>query len=126
MDIGSFSTSRRGGLSAAEIREIEVHRAKDRPTPWQALSAMYGCSVADLQALFAPKGDNDNAVAAPATKEREPQRRGANLWTPHALHLLKLAVEYGQTAEQIAEMIGCSRTTVNSKITDLGLKRGAA
>lgn len=52
---GLFATSRRGGLSNEEIREIEAHRAKDRPTPWPALAKRYGRCEADLRAYFAPK-----------------------------------------------------------------------
>lgn len=50
---GDFATSRRGGLTREEIREIEAHRGRPRPTPWQALSERYGRSVSDLKALFA-------------------------------------------------------------------------
>lgn len=55
---GTFATARRGGLTAAEIREIEAHRARERPTPWQALARRYGRSEADIKALFI-KPDND-------------------------------------------------------------------
>lgn len=51
---GDFATSRRGGLTATEIHEIEAHRAKERPTPWSALARRYGRCEADIRALFAP------------------------------------------------------------------------
>lgn len=56
---GEFATARRGGLTPAEIREIEAHRAKDRPTPWRALARRYGRPEADIKALFI-KPDNDD------------------------------------------------------------------
>lgn len=51
---GLFATSRKGALSAAEIREIEAHRAKPRPTPWSALARRYGRCEADIRAYFIP------------------------------------------------------------------------
>lgn len=63
-EAGLFATSRRGGLSVAEIREIEAHRAKDRPTPWQALAQRYGRPETEIRDLFR-KPDNDDE-AAPA------------------------------------------------------------
>lgn len=52
---GLFATARKGALSNDEIREIEAHRATDRPTPWSALAKRYGRCEADLRAHFAPK-----------------------------------------------------------------------
>lgn len=51
---GLFATSRKGGLSAIEVREIEAHRSKLRPTPWSALARQYGRCEADLRAHFIP------------------------------------------------------------------------
>lgn len=51
---GLFATSRKGGLSACEIREIEAHRAKARPTPWSALARQYGRCESDIRAHFIP------------------------------------------------------------------------
>lgn len=51
---GLFATARKGGLSPAEVREIEAHRAKARPTPWSALARQYGRCEADLRAHFIP------------------------------------------------------------------------
>ena len=62
---GEFATARRGGLTSVEIREIEAHRAKDRPTPWQALARRYGRPESDIKALFI-KPDNDDKAMPPA------------------------------------------------------------
>lgn len=51
---GSFAGQRRGGITQAEIHEIEAHRAKERPTPWSALARRYGRCEADLRAMFEP------------------------------------------------------------------------
>lgn len=50
----TFAMSLRGGISQAEINEIEAHRAKERPTPWSALARRYGRCEADLRAMFEP------------------------------------------------------------------------
>lgn len=59
---GLFATSKRGGLTGEEIREIEAHRCRDRPTPWQALAVRYGRCEADIKALFEADNDNTSAV----------------------------------------------------------------
>lgn len=52
---GSFATSRRGGLDQTQIREIEAHRMRLRPTPWSALAKRYGVCELDIRALFAER-----------------------------------------------------------------------
>ena len=52
-DIGVFATSRRGTLSTEQIHEIAAHRARDRPTPWQALAKRYGVPEATIRHLLA-------------------------------------------------------------------------
>ena len=52
MQTVSFATSRRGGLTPDEIHQIEAHRNRDRPTPWQALAARFGRPVATIQAVI--------------------------------------------------------------------------
>ncbi len=126
-DLGTFSTARRGGLSPAEIREIEAHRSKERPTPWQALAAMYGRSVADIQGLF-HGGANDNAPQVkeePAPEPKAPRLRGDALWTRHNLQLLRLATEAGYGSDKIAGMVGCSPGAVRAKRIALGISKGA-
>lgn len=51
---GLFATARKGALTTAEVREIEAHRAKERPTPWSALAKRYGRCEADIRAYFTP------------------------------------------------------------------------
>lgn len=128
-ELGSYATSRRGGLSSAEMREIRAHRAKARPTPWQALASMYGRPVAEIQALFGPAA-NDNASPAvaetSAPEPKAPRLRGDALWTKHNLQLLRLATEAGYTSDKIAAMVGCSPGAVRAKRVALGISKGAA
>lgn len=49
---GSFATGRRRGLTGEELREIEAHRARERPTSWQNLALRYGRCEADLRDLY--------------------------------------------------------------------------
>lgn len=51
-DAGLFATARRGGLTRDQVHEIEAHRARDRPTPFQALAARYGVPEMEIRALF--------------------------------------------------------------------------
>lgn len=66
---GGFATCRRGGMTAAEMDLLHAHRRRERPTPWQALSAMFGRPVETLMAVHAagrvipraPAAANDDA-----------------------------------------------------------------
>jgi len=78
---GAFATSKRGGFTSEEIREIKAHRAKERPTPWAALARRFGRCEADIRALFAPvevatKPALDKLPARHATGRKPPA------WTP--------------------------------------------
>lgn len=70
-------------LSHEDMRQIEAHRAKERPTPWAHLARRYAVNEIDLRQLF--EGANDNAlpVATPpqdvaAANERDERFRA--LW----------------------------------------------
>lgn len=77
---GAFATAQRGGLTQAEINEIQAHRNRDRPTPWSALAKRYGRCEADIRALFDPKPENDNKPL-PVAKTRETRDEAfARMW----------------------------------------------
>lgn len=88
---GSFATCRRGGLTGEEIREIEAHRSKDRPTPWQALAARYGRPVEDIKAAVGqlPEPVTDLWPFGEATDDVKAVIRSVAL--RHALTLEQLA-----------------------------------
>lgn len=107
---GLFATSRRGGLTAEEIREIEAHRAKDRPTPWAALARRYGRCEADIRALYAepePPAPVDNArVNFP--------------WEDH--HVAYLLARYNiDGPDAVASVLGCTPTAATGKAHRLGI-----
>lgn len=54
-------------LSAEDMRQIEAHRHRDRPTPWPHLAVRFGVNEIDLRRLFEPKNDN---VAEPMPTPR--------------------------------------------------------
>lgn len=56
-------------LCLEDMRQIEAHRAKDRPTPWAHLAARYGVNEIDLRTMFSA---NDN-LRQPAPPEDEPR-----------------------------------------------------
>jgi hypothetical protein len=115
---GCFATSRRGGLSYEEIRQIEAHRAKERPTSFQNLAQMYGQPVAVLQGLF---------QAAPPKEEPAPEvaNDGDFQWTERADKLLRLAYgEMASSAADVAKMIGCTKAAVIGRAYRLGVKHG--
>lgn len=120
--VGAFATARRGGLSYEEMRQIEAHRAKDRPTPWQALAAMYGRPVDALKALFEPKEPQAPAPAPPPG----PQDASSKFeWTERTDKLLRVAYgEFGSSAADVAKMIGCTKAAVIGRAYRLGIKHG--
>lgn len=61
-------------LSGEDRRQIEAHRAKDRPTPWAHLALRYGVNEIDLRKIFEPAANDDAplpvAVVAPPAPAR--------------------------------------------------------
>lgn len=116
MSAGLFATSRRGGLTMVEIREIEAHRNRDRPTPWQALASRYGRPVEDIQAvIFTPR---------PAP-EPEPEPVQEFVWDECAVRRLwVMFIDLDLSAAQVAASLGCTREAIIGKANRLGLKKG--
>lgn len=114
---GQFATSRRGGLTRDQIREIEAHRAKDRPTPWQALSNRYGRTVSDLQAavdktpIYAPALIEPVDIA-PAQWSEEDERR-----------LRVMFIDLDLPATAVAAALGRTRESIIGKARTMGLKK---
>lgn len=118
---GVFATARRGGLTLAQVNEIKAHRAKSRPTPFQALAAIYGCAEVDIRALVEVEA---SASTAPPPPPPPQSIRGERFWDQNALALLRLAYcDVGHSTLTIANMLGCSRTRVDLKVKDMGLVR---
>lgn len=118
---GRFAGScRKGPLTADEIIEIEAHRAKARPTPWQALAAQYGRPVADLQALMGaprPSGiirEVDSEPTAPPVRVRDRTAK-------HDARI-KTLWENGVGVNDICRTLGIGQTTLNTCRLRLGLK----
>lgn len=96
MDAGLFATSRRGGLTMTEMREIEAHRSRDRPTPWQALANRYGRSVEEVKAVLHPPVAKD---------EPEPV---SSTWGEEDLYRLAVMInDLKFSPEQIAAAMQC-------------------
>lgn len=96
MSAGLFATSRRGGLTMSEMREIEAHRSRDRPTPWQALAARYGRSVQEIK-----------AVVHPPMPEHEPEAVSATWGEEDLFRLSVMLNELKFSPEQVAAAMGC-------------------
>lgn len=109
---GRFATTRRGGLTAPEIREIEAHRAKERPTPWSALAKRYGRCETDLRAAF----------AQPEPEPEQDARSG--VWSPEDVTLLRLLfIDKGKTVGEIVKIIDRDESSIKSKLRNMGLAR---
>lgn len=54
---GLFATSRRGGLTAEELRMVEALRARERPVSWQNIAARMGRCEADVRASIEGRSD---------------------------------------------------------------------
>lgn len=127
---GEFATARRGGLTEVEIREIEAHRLKDRPTPWNALARRYGRCEADLRAVFDPPVALPVAIppkivppqaAAPVVRNKT--GRKVTFWSDARVALLVQHYIYGDaTAAQMATILGTTRGAITSKASAFGGK----
>lgn len=63
---GDYATSRRGGLTQAEINMAEALRAGPRPVSFQNIAARFGRSVEDVRRHVDPKPSAPVAEASPA------------------------------------------------------------
>jgi hypothetical protein len=125
MQTVSFATSRRGGLTADEVHEIQAHRHRDRPTPWQALAARYGRPVATIQAVFyapRPTGHvrtDDDAPPPPPHNIPIAER------TPQHDDLVRALWQGGIGVREICNTLNISQTTLTLIRKRLGLKARA-
>ena len=100
-------------LGYHELREIEAHRAKDRPTPWPHLAARYGVNETDLRALF--ERANDGAPKAPPPPSpRQPASRDDRF---------RAMWEAGVPNLEIMTALRLSAQTVSNIRDRLGLKK---
>lgn len=119
---GLFATARRGGLTNAEIFEIEAHRKRERPTPWQALAQRYGLSEIDLRAAFEPRTSPAPEPEPEPVPERDPKRLGKKAFYDEPLHitLYQLAAEKVISRHEAARRIGCDVKAVGRGIVRHG------
>lgn len=92
--VGSFSTARRGGLPMEIVRQIEAHRAKERPTPRQALAKRYAVAEVTLRQMF------EALEPTPQPAEDPTDVRLRDLWTR------------GVRSDDICSELGISRSTL--------------
>jgi hypothetical protein len=125
MQTVSFATSRRGGLTPDEIHQIEAHRNRERPTPWQALAFRFGRPVATIQAVMSsprPTGrvrSDDDAPPPPPHNIRVSDRI-----TQHE-ELVDALWKGGASVTLICETLNISATTLTVIRKRLGLKARA-
>lgn len=104
-------------LGSEQMREIEAHRSKDRPTPWPHLAARYGVNEIDLRRLFDPANDDAPArptAVAPLSKEEQAARRDERF---RAMWIADVP------AEQIMAALTMSHQTVHNFRARLGLQK---
>jgi len=125
MQTVSFATSRRGGLTTDEIHEIEAHRNRERPTPWQALSARFGRPVADIQAvIYAPRPTGHVRTDDDAPPELPHNTRVSDRITRHE-ERVKALWEDGVGVNMICNTLNIGPTTLTVIRKRLGLKARA-
>lgn len=110
-------------LGAEEMRQIEAHRSKERPTPWAHLALRYNVNEVDLRRLFEPKNDNTAPpphpvpVARPAPcSAREDAMRLRDM-------TFKALFEAGTPREDIMAALKISASTVDKMRLRLNLPR---
>lgn len=82
-------------LGHEQMRQIEAHRAKDRPTPWPHLAARYGVNEIDLRRMFEPANDDaaqrvESSPAAPSLADMLPGLWNAGLSLTEISNILKI------------------------------------
>lgn len=105
-------------LSHEDMRQIEAHRAKERPTPWAHLAMRYRVNEIDLRRLCDPLNDNrpEPVKPAPVREALTPAQMLPPLW------------EAGLPVDQISNILKIDARSVSRLRERLGLparKRGA-
>lgn len=103
-------------LCGEDMRQIEAHRAKERPTPWAHLALRYGVNEIDLRRLFEP--GNDNLLPRPAPDQKqatrtERERRFRTMWAE------------GMPKSEISNLLGMSFPSIDKMRLKLGLSKRA-
>jgi hypothetical protein len=125
METVSFATTRRGGLTPDEIHQIEAHRNRERPTPWQALAARFGRPVADIQAVMsAPRPSGHVRTDDDAPPELPHNTRVSDRITKHE-ERVKALWEDGVGVNMICNTLNIGPTTLTVIRKRLGLKARA-
>lgn len=110
-------------LSAEDFRQIEAHRAKERPTPWAHLAMRYGVNEIDLRRLV--EGSNDNEPAArPVPIQASPlsqrEQRFKTMWlagVPKSEIMLSLCISHG-TADRMRVILGLPKRAAGRRPND--------
>lgn len=107
-------------LSAEDWRQVEAHRSKERPTPWQALSERYGVPVADLRAHF----EAAMLPAAPVVVALPVLVAEESTWTARRTRLLRrMWCDLDLQAGEIAAALMVTERAVSAKVQRMGLQR---
>lgn len=112
-------------LSSEDWRQIEAHRRRERPTPWQALADIYRVPQADLKAHFdACLLNVANDHSAPVPPSEVPEEETPGTWNDRRTRLLKtMWCDLDLTAREIAAALHITERAVTSKIKRMGLIR---
>jgi hypothetical protein len=129
LDIGGrFCGRARHGissLSAEDMRQIEAHRAKHRPTPWQALARRYNVNELDLRQIvvgLTPAHRPEQAASPVVVHHEDPPEL---IWSPRRVAILKrMWCLNSCTTAEIAEVLKISAEAVVGKIRRLNLDKG--
>lgn len=116
---GLFATSRRGGLTPAEIRLVEDLRSGDRPVSWQNIARRLGRCEADVRVLFT-ETEAGLSVVEKVPEEREPR---TNFPWDDAQTGYLIARYNLDGPEAVALVLGCSRTAAIGKAYRLGISQ---
>lgn len=118
---GLFATARRGGLTMEQVREIEAHRAKDRPTPWQALAARYGRPVADIRAVMeSPRPASAQTVEPPEPPQIDKRKAASDRLTSKEPMMVRLWNQ-GVGVQEISRTLGIGLSSVTTLRNRLNL-----
>lgn len=109
---GNFATSRRGGLTPAEIRLAQDLRSGERPVSWQNIANRLGRCEIDVRAMFADPEPEAPAEVAPKGFQ----------WGPAQTAYLKARYRI-DGPDAIAKVLGCTSSAASKKANRLGVSQ---
>lgn len=108
-------------LSLEDMRQIEAHRAKDRPTPWAHLALRYNVNEIDLRTMFVSAANDDQPAPVAVVPLAPPRKPKPRCLSEEREALFRVLWTSDQPKSEIQHRMALSQSQVDRLRAKLGL-----